>query len=155
MSKVLIIEENQRVAGILNSFLQKKGHEPDIAADGISAIRSFVGKQYDLLLVNLELPFMSGDNVCRKVRESAKGKDLPLIMMSGVMKNEAEIEKLKAELRLQGFLTKPFTSEVLSQALAAVLPEGSAETAAVSSPIPRLLLIQRQLPFLTKTSPSR
>ncbi len=127
MAKVLITEENQRVAGILRTFLERKGHETDIASDGISAVRSFVGKDYDLLLMNMELPFMNGEAVCRKLRQSAKGKDIPILMMSGVLKNEDEIEKLKTELHLIGFLTKPFTSETLTAALAGALPEPVAE----------------------------
>ena len=122
MSKILIIEENQKVSDIIGRFLEKRGHVTVIAPDGISAMRSFVADAFDLLLVNMELQLLSGDEVCRKIRESAKGKDIPIILMSGALKNEARIEALKQELRLAGFLTKPFTSDMLSFVLASALP---------------------------------
>jgi hypothetical protein len=56
---------------------------------------------------------MNGDEVCRRVRESNAGRDIPIILMSGVVTAPDEIEALKRELRIRTFLTKPFPSEAL------------------------------------------
>ena len=113
MSKVLIIEDNEKLSIIIRHYLLHKGLEADIASDGSAALEAFSRTAYDLLLVDLRLPGMNGDEVCRRVRESDAGSDIPIILMSGVVKEPDEIETLKRELRVRTFLTKPFHSEAL------------------------------------------
>jgi DNA-binding response OmpR family regulator/tetratricopeptide (TPR) repeat protein len=113
MPKVLIIDDNQKVTDLIAKFLNRKGLDAEVAPDGVSAIRSFVAEWHDLLLVNRELPAMHGDVFCRKIRETPKGRDIPIIMMSGYLKEQTDIDVLKQNLRLSGFLVKPFTSEAL------------------------------------------
>ena len=113
MPKVLIIEDNEKLAIIIRHYLLNKGLEADIASDGGAALEAFSRTAYDLLLVDLRLPGMNGDEVCRRVRESNAGRDIPIILMSGIVKEPDEIEELKRELRVRTFLTKPFHSEAL------------------------------------------
>lgn len=113
MPRVLIVEENSKLAELIRNYLQRKGLDSDIAADGMSALRSFVVGAYDLLLVDMKLARMAGDDVCRKIRQSSKGRSIPIIMMSGVVKEQSDIETLKKELSLSGYLPKPFSSESL------------------------------------------
>ncbi|MEK6744191.1 MAG: response regulator [Nitrospirota bacterium] len=113
MFKVLIIEDNEKLAIIIRHYLLNKGLAADIAADGKTALEAFSRTAYDLLLVDLRLPGMNGDEVCRRIRESASGRDIPIILMSGVVKDADEIEMLKRELQVRTFLTKPFPPEIL------------------------------------------
>ena len=113
MSRILIVEDNTKVAGVLAEYLQKKGLAADVAADAESALRSLADQDYDLLLVDFRLPQMSGDDLCRKVRGGTRGKDVPIIMMSGFVKEPGQIEQLKRDLSLFAFITKPFTSDAL------------------------------------------
>jgi CheY-like chemotaxis protein/curved DNA-binding protein CbpA len=113
MPRILIVEDNETLADLIGQYLQRKGLEVHISADGGSGLRAFETGTYDLLLVDVKLPIMSGDEVCRQVRSSERGKELPLIMMSAFVKDEAWIGRLKQELRLSGFLIKPFPSETL------------------------------------------
>jgi len=134
MPKILIIEESLKISGLIANFLKKKGLEADVANDRVTAIRSFVDNTYDLLLVNRELPTMNGDVFCRKIRETPKGREVPIIMMSGSLKEQADIAVLKQDLRLSGFLTKPFTSDILFSLVSSALGTGSAETQAQPQP---------------------
>jgi DNA-binding response OmpR family regulator/curved DNA-binding protein CbpA len=131
MPRILIVEDNAKVAGILSEYLQKKGLDADVAADGEAALRSFAAQTYDLLLVDVRLPRMSGDDLCRQVRADSGGSSLPIIMMSGFIKDPGEIEQLKQELSLSAFITKPFTSDaLLAQITAALRAQGTSAAAA-------------------------
>ena len=103
MPNILIIEDNQKLSELIDKFLKRKEMDSHIVSDGISAVRSFVGASYDLLLIDIELPMMNGDEVCRKIRESAKGRNIPIIMMSMSEKDPSEIERLTRELTLKRF----------------------------------------------------
>jgi DNA-binding response OmpR family regulator/tetratricopeptide (TPR) repeat protein len=121
MPKVLIIDDNQKVSDLIAKFLTRKGLTAYIARDGISAVRSFMADSYDLLLVNRELTMMHGDELCSKIRNTDRGKDVPIVMMSGFVKDQADIEVLQQNLRLAGFLAKPFTSEILLSMISSIL----------------------------------
>ncbi len=139
MPGILIIEDNEQLADLISQYLQKKGLTAHIAPDGVSALRSFAAGSYDLLLVDIRLPQINGDEVCRKIRESPKGKTIPVIMMSGYVKDPAEIDRLKNELRLREFLEKPFSSEHLYNQITAALSEQAADAAtppSASAPAP-------------------
>ncbi len=113
MPKVLVVEENQKIADLISAFLQKKGFQTDSVGDGVNAIRSFVGNAYDLLLVDIDLPFMSGVNVCKKIRASEKGRTIPIVMVSMSERPQTELGSLVRELSLNGVLARPFTYEAL------------------------------------------
>ena len=140
MPTILIIEDNQKLSDLLFKFLKRKDMDPVVVSDGISAVRAFVGAPYDLLLIDIELPLMSGDEVCRKIRKSAKGGGIPIVMMSMTEKDPSEIELLTRELTLSGFLIKPFSSDTLYEVLAAALQGRTPKLAAPEpspSPLPQ------------------
>jgi CheY-like chemotaxis protein/curved DNA-binding protein CbpA len=138
MPNILIIEDNQRLSELISKFLKRKDMDSHIVSDGISAVRSFVGASYDLLLIDIELPMMNGDDVCRKIRESARGRNIPIVMMSMSEKDPSEIERLTRELALSGFLIKPFSSETLHDVIVSALQARTTEPAVpASSPQPQ------------------
>ncbi|MDA8100358.1 MAG: response regulator [Nitrospiraceae bacterium] len=113
MPKILIAENNAKTAYTLGQFLVKKGMEADLAVDGEDGLRSVREKPFDLLLVNLKMPQVNGDDICREARKAGPNRETPIIMVSGFSRDQAEIDALTRELRLSSFLTKPFTSVVL------------------------------------------
>jgi DNA-binding response OmpR family regulator/tetratricopeptide (TPR) repeat protein len=134
MPKILIIEDNDKLAVIIQHHLASKGLDADIASDGSAAIDAFFRTAYDLLLVDIRLPGMNGDEVCRRVRASEAGRDIPIIMMSGVIQDPDEIEKLKRELQVRTFLAKPFHSETLYVQIMTMLQARAAGPAATPRP---------------------
>ncbi|MHB8845883.1 MAG: response regulator [Nitrospirota bacterium] len=121
MPKVLIIDDNEMLASIIREFLEKKGMDADVALDGVAGLQYFSASAYDLLLVDLRLPELNGDDVCRNIRAMDQGKAVPIIMMSGIAKDPEEIEMLRGELSLRGFLTKPFAAEAMYSQVTAAL----------------------------------
>jgi len=140
MPTILIIEDNQKLSELIAKFLKRKDMDSDVVSDGISAVRAFVGASYDLLLIDIELPMMNGDAVCRAIRDSVKGRNIPIVMMSMSEKEPAEIERLTRDLDLSGFLVKPFSSDtlhgVIVSALQARTPEPAAPSPQATQPPP-------------------
>lgn len=121
MPKILIIDDNEMLASIIREFLEKKGMDADVALDGIAGLQYFSAAAYDLLLVDLRLPELNGEDVCRNIRAMDQGAAVPIIMMSGIVKDPDEIELLRGELSLHGFLTKPFAAEAMYSQVTAAL----------------------------------
>ena len=130
MPKILIVEDNDRLAVIIRHYLLNRGLDAAIATDGNMALETISQTPVDLLLVDIRLPGISGDEVCRKVRQSETGRDLPIILMSGVIQDPDEIERLKRELQVRTFLTKPFQSETLYLQIMTTLQARTARLAA-------------------------
>ena len=113
MANILIVEDNQKLALFMQEFLRKKGHQSDIASDGLHALKSFAKGSYDLLLMDINLPIMDGEAVCTKIRASNKGRAVPIILISGVSKSPEEISNLKSTLLIDSFIPKPFSFDLL------------------------------------------
>jgi len=114
--KVLIVEDDLAIREALEEAITRDGHATICAGDGAEAIRLFREGSFDLVLLDLMLPIISGYDVCRKIRE--KDRAIPVIMLTA--KGE-EIDKvLGLELGADDYVTKPFgVREVLARVHAA------------------------------------
>lgn len=105
MIKILIIEDDRSLLETLTIALQSEGYEVLQASDGEKGFNLACQEKVDLVVLDLVLPFMSGLDICRKVRE--KGLEVPILMLSG--KKKQEIDKvLGLELGADDYLIKPF-----------------------------------------------
>ncbi len=104
MKKILIAEDDSSIREALTEALEADGHEVIAVADGAAAVSHFKASAYDLVLLDLMMPKMSGYDVCRRIRE--KDQRVPVIMLTA--KGE-EIDKvLGLELGADDYVTKPF-----------------------------------------------
>lgn len=118
MPKVLIIEDNRKLALFIKQYLQKRGFESDLSFDGLHGLESFTKESYDLLLVDLRLPVLDGKSFCRKVRAAKKGNTIPIILMSAhVGTDPSDSLPLKEALGLDEILAKPFSFDKLYEAI--------------------------------------
>ena len=102
--KVLIVEDDDAIREALREAITTDGHAAVCAADGGQAVRLFGEGGFDLVLLDIMLPVLSGYDVCRKIRE--KNRTVPIIMLTA--KGE-EIDKvLGLELGADDYVTKPF-----------------------------------------------
>jgi len=98
--KILIVEDDPAIREALEEAVTQDGHAAVCAADGGEAVRLFCSGTFDLILLDIMLPVMSGYDVCRKIRE--KNRAVPIIIITA--KGE-EIDKvLGLELGLMLFL---------------------------------------------------
>ena len=114
--KVLIVEDDASIREALEEAIAADGHSTVGAGDGAEAVRLFLNGSFDLVLLDIMLPLLSGYDVCRKIRE--KNRAVPIIMLTA--KGE-EIDKvLGLELGADDYVTKPFgVREILARVHAA------------------------------------
>jgi DNA-binding response OmpR family regulator len=120
MNKILIVEDEPNMRLGLKDNLEFEGYEVTIAEDGETGLKNILEGDYDLVLLDVMLPRMSGFDVCKTVRK--KGNNVPIILLTA--KGE-EIDKvLGLELGADDYVTKPFGLRELLARIKAVLRRG-------------------------------
>lgn len=105
MANILIVEDEPAMQLGLKDNLEFEGYNVTIASDGQSGLDSILTNQFDLILLDVMLPNMSGFDVCKNAR--SKGIDTPIILLTA---RGEEIDKvLGLELGADDYMTKPFS----------------------------------------------
>ena len=124
MPRVLLIEDEEGLAEALEYHLARNGFEVDREADGAEGLTRFHRDGADLVLLDLMLPGLSGEEVCREIRKSSS---VPIIMLTA---KSDEVDKVVGlELGADDYVTKPFSSRELLARLRAVLRRAAPESA--------------------------
>lgn len=119
MTRVLVVEDEPNLREPLVYLLQKEGYEVIEAEDGKKAIDVFRASHLDLILLDLMLPGISGNEVCRIIREESQ---VPIIMVTA---KETEIDKVVGlEIGADDYVTKPYSTRELLARMKAVLRRG-------------------------------
>lgn len=117
MAKVLIIEDEPAMRLGLQDNLEFEGYNVDWAGDGEEGLAKILSAQYDLVLLDVMLPRLSGFDVCKSVRK--QGLSTPIILLTA--KGE-EIDKvLGLEFGADDYVTKPFSVRELMARIKAIL----------------------------------
>ena len=114
--KILIVDDDNNIAELVSLYLTKECFDTKIANDGEDALSAFAGYQPNLVLLDLMLPGIDGNEVCRRIR---KISDVPIIMLSA--KGEVFDKVLGLELGADDYVIKPFDSKELVARVKAVL----------------------------------
>jgi len=114
--RILLAEDHERLAAMLQMFLESHGHQVVPAADGNSALAALQEGGIDLVILDLKLPGLSGVEVLQRIRRSASWSGLPVIIMTGVYRG-ASYAAAAQKLGVKAYLEKPFTREVFLQAV--------------------------------------
>ncbi len=116
MTKVLVVEDEQSLREPLVYLLKKEGFETIEAADGSEALKHFEKGGIDLILLDLMLPGVSGNEVCRVIRQTSQ---VPIIMLTA---KDSEIDKVVGlEIGADDYVTKPYSTRELLARMKAVL----------------------------------
>ena len=116
MAKVLVVEDEQSLREPLVFFLEKEGHEVSVAVDGEDALRVFENSGADVILLDLMLPKIDGNQVCKQIRQSS---NVPIIMLTA---KDSEIDKIVGlEIGADDYITKPYSTRELLARIKAVL----------------------------------
>ena len=108
MAKILIVEDDEEIALLERDYLEANGFEVDVRADGNGITDLVLHGGYDLLILDLMLPGMSGYEICRAIREKV---DFPILMVTA--KTET-IDKIRGlGLGADDYVTKPFSPSEL------------------------------------------
>lgn len=103
MSKILIVEDDTKIAQLESDYLESNGYQTKIIGDGKEVIPSLKKEQYDLILLDLMLPGCSGYDICRQIRDEI---DIPILMVTARTESVDVIRGLG--LGADDYITKPF-----------------------------------------------
>ncbi len=110
-NKILIIEDDIEISDMLNDYLSKNNYDTSIARDGINGIKIAKENNPDLIILDIMLPYKSGDEVLREVR---KFSDAPVIILSAKESIQMKVDLLK--IGADDYVVKPFDlSELLAR----------------------------------------
>ncbi len=120
MTRVLVVEDEPNLREPLVYLLKKEGYQVLEAEDGNIAIESFRKNSPDLILLDLMLPGISGNEVCRAIRQESQ---VPIIMITA---KDTEIDKVVGlEIGADDYVTKPYSTRELLARMKAVLRRGA------------------------------
>lgn len=120
MTRVLVVEDERNLREPLVYLLQKEGYDVIEAEDGNSAVENFNTLGADLILLDLMLPGLSGNEVCRTIRAESQ---VPIIMLTA---KDTEIDKVVGlEIGADDYVTKPYSTRELLARMKAVLRRGA------------------------------
>ena len=119
--RILIVEDEERLARALADGLKAEGFETDLAHDGTDGLFKAQEGRYDAIVLDLMLPRMSGFQVCARLRE--EGVHTPILMLTARDREDSELRGLA--LGADDYVTKPFSYPVLVARIHALLRRGS------------------------------
>jgi two-component system, OmpR family, alkaline phosphatase synthesis response regulator PhoP len=119
MSRVLVVEDDKDIAGLIAHSLQKAGHAVETAASGTAGLKQAKDAAPDLILLDLMLPGMDGLLVCQALRNDPQTASIPIIMLTARGEESERIAGL--ELGADDYVTKPFSPRELTARVAALL----------------------------------
>lgn len=108
-NRILIIEDEENIARVLQLELQFEGYKADMAHTGTDGLLKYREQQWDLILLDVMLPEMSGIDVLKRIR--ATESQTPVIMLTA--KSEVEDKVKGLDLGANDYITKPFDIEEL------------------------------------------
>ncbi len=110
--KILLVEDEKRMAQALCQILRLENYEVDHCADGISALEAIGTDLYDIIILDVMLPKMNGFDIAKKTRQ--KGIRTPILMLTA--KSELDDKVIGLDSGADDYLTKPFmTKELLAR----------------------------------------
>ena len=116
--KILICEDNRLAMMTLSFILQKEGYKSDTAEDGNIALSLLQNTVYDLILVDIHLPFHSGLELIKYLRSDLKLKT-PVLVLTAF--SDPQMQRQAAELGISGYIVKPFDPSDLIRQISTVL----------------------------------
>ena len=134
--RVLIVEDEHDIAGLIKHTLERGGDaEAQIVGTGDAALKAVAAAPPDLIILDLNLPVLSGLEVCRILRGRPDGRHLPIIMLTARTSEDDRVSGL--ELGADDYVTKPFSLRELTARVRAVLRRSSRPDDAAADHLPR------------------
>jgi DNA-binding response OmpR family regulator len=114
---ILLVEDEAKLGPIIRDELRRQGYLVDLAIDGKQAEEAFQSKLYSIVLLDVNLPYKSGLELCREFR--AANKTIPIIMLTAIGQIQDKVEAF--DLGADDYLVKPFHFEELFVRVKALL----------------------------------
>ena len=113
---ILIIEDEEKISMIMKSYFEKEGYKVYQAYDGEEGLKIFNQESIDLVILDLMLPKLSGEEIIKEIRNQSQ---VPVIMVSAKVEEDNRVDGLR--LGADDYVTKPFSPKELVERVKAVL----------------------------------
>jgi DNA-binding response OmpR family regulator len=131
-TRVLVVDDEQDIAGLIKHGLEKGGDiEVEIVLSGDAALKSVTERAPDLIILDLNLPVLSGLEVCRILRSRTNTQRVPIIMLTARTSESDRVTGL--DVGADDYITKPFSLRELAARVRAVLRRGQTEQPGVAA----------------------
>lgn len=117
--RILIVEDDRALAGVLEYNLKQNGYEPLVARDGQDGIQQARAEPPDLILLDVMLPVADGLEVCRALRATPATSQIPIIMLTA--RSEETDQIVGYRVGADDYVTKPFSVRILLERIKAML----------------------------------
>jgi len=115
-SNVLVVDDDPGVLDVVSFMLRREGYDVDEESEGLAALAAARDRRYDIVILDVMLPGMSGTDICRELRAES---DVPILMLTA---RDAELDRvLGLELGADDYVTKPFSAAELLSRVRAIL----------------------------------
>jgi len=114
--RILIVDDDEELAGLLSELLTREGFKVDMQHDGVKGLAAAQGGGYDLMVLDVMLPGMDGFEILRRVRRESR---LPVLMLTA--RGEDEDRIIGLELGADDYLPKPFNTRELVARVRAIM----------------------------------
>ncbi len=116
---VMIVEDEPTMCRILERILSGEGYKVVVAMNGQTALKLFEEHNPDVILLDLMLPGMSGQEICRRMKEASAATKVIYLSAKAAPTDPAELTELRSEA--DGYITKPATSRQILSKVSRVL----------------------------------
>ncbi len=117
MEKILLVDDEKKITRVVRAYLEKENFQVEEVHDGLKALELARGGSFDLMILDLMLPGLSGEEVCKRLRR--EGNALPIIMLTAKGSEDEKIQGLG--FGADDYLVKPFSPGELVARVHAVL----------------------------------
>ena len=109
--RILVIDDDEEMTLLMKDVLQVQSYEVEIAHNGLEAVQKSKQERFDLILLDIRMPFFSGFWFCDAFKMMPSTKNIPVIMVTAL--REAENMEKAYQVGASAYLIKPFRSEQL------------------------------------------
>ncbi|MCR5488220.1 MAG: response regulator transcription factor [Lachnospiraceae bacterium] len=126
--RVLVVDDEKLIVKGIRFSLEQDGYEVDVAYDGEEALHAVSGNHYDIILLDIMLPKLTGYEVCQQIRETS---DVPIIMLTA--KGDDMDKILGLDYGADDYITKPFNILEVKARIKAIMRRSRGEKGANKS----------------------
>ena len=115
MYHLLVVDDEEKIRGLIRKYAEFEGHRVTEAADGMEAVRLCRENTYDIIILDIMMPELDGFSACREIRKTC---DTPVIMLSA---RSEELDRIHGfSLGVDDYVSKPFSPRELMMRIAAI-----------------------------------
>jgi two-component system chemotaxis response regulator CheY len=119
--KIMVVDDCQTTRKLLVLYLKSKGFDTVVAENGLDAIEQLAAGDINLILSDLNMPYMDGIELIKAIRSDPNWSYIPILMVTTEADSEERERAFKAGAN--GYIVKPVTADILSQNIKSIMKE--------------------------------